>query len=81
MVQDPPWVYDKAYYKVNFRPKQEGMPAWVPGKIWLQTLMWSSIFPTKSQIRQFEASPAFLDMIYQVRSRNTSLACLVTGML
>ncbi|KAF5834641.1 hypothetical protein DUNSADRAFT_8649 [Dunaliella salina] len=63
--RDPPWVYDKAYYKVNFRPNEEGKPVWVPGKIWLQTLMWSSIFPTKSQIRQFEASPAFLDMIYQ----------------
>jgi len=64
--QDPPWVYDKAYYKVSYKLDSQGNLKWVPEKIKLDTLIWSSLFPTKKQLGQFERSPAFLDMIYQV---------------
>lgn len=67
-VQDPPWVNDKAYYKVAYKPNWAGRWMWMPEKIKLETLFWSSIFPTKEQLKQFERSPAFLDMIFQVRA-------------
>lgn len=62
-------MHDKAYYKVNFRRTPHGAMVWAPSRIKLDTLLSSSIFPTQEQLRQFERSPAFLDMIYQVRPR------------
>jgi hypothetical protein len=60
--QDPAWVLDKAYYPVRQIPDGR----WIPRGI-TEDLIWaSSIIPTAKQLREFERSPAYANMIFEV---------------
>jgi hypothetical protein len=60
---DPHWVADKAYYPVVFDNQRR---EWVPCELTEQRVLQSSIIPTAEQRARFEASPAYLKMIFQV---------------
>lgn len=69
---DPPWVQQSAYAVARF-DRAAGIWASLPTTADLVSLC--SIHPTVKQMRQFEASPAFLEAIYYEREmRRAKLA-------